>query len=540
MNPNFMGNISHQQIQNNLSMMNPEMNKSTSNMISGMSDSELQDYLSQIGMSGVNPSKFRSMCQNMSNMNDSQFNSMENMSQDNIKKVNYNNYNNKSGIVQFITNMKEEGNSLFRNGKYKKAIEKYYDTIEKICIVNDKEKYKAELDNIENICRLNIANCKLKTGDYDGVINECSIVLESSKCFKGYYRMGLALMKKNIFDKAYRYLDNANEIGTASEKKAVEPYLKECKEKLEEIKKKQREERLKKENEENQKQKEEQKNNSEPDKQEKKENNNRFNTLRNIIKKEKIKNIIKNAKENGEDDDIKVEDGNKVKVSNNNKKYNIKIYSESCNYCHPNNNSNNLNNIDNKNPNMSQNNMNKEKDQINNMSDEQLNLLVKQMKSMDDRTLKSMMAAQGMTLSDQQIEMMKISMTPETLKMMRNQNFQKFNIKNINSKLNNNQTSHVQNNNSTNMPNLTNMDIQQMIDFMKKNPELFKMLSPQLSNIMGGGDTPPEIMMESMEKIFRIFNFLEQIINFLLSWKGACFIILIIAIIYALFKKINQ
>ena len=540
MNPNFMGNISHQQIQNNLRMMNPEMNKSTSNMISGMSDSELQDYLSQIGMSGVNPSKFRSMCQNMSNMNDSQFNSMENMSQDNIKKVNYNNYNNKSGIVQFITNMKEEGNSLFRNGKYKKAIEKYYDTIEKICIVNDKEKYKAELDNIENICRLNIANCKLKTGDYDGVINECSIVLESSKCFKGYYRMGLALMKKNIFDKAYRYLDNANEIGTASEKKAVEPYLKECKEKLEEIKKKQREERLKKENEENQKQKEEQKNNSEPDKQEKKENNNRFNTLRNIIKKEKIKNIIKNAKENGEDDDIKVEDGNKVKGFNNNKKYNIKIYSESCNSCHPNNNSNNLNNIDNQNPNLSHNNLNKAKDQVNNMSDEQLNLLVKQMKSMDNRTLKSMMAAQGMALSDQQIEMMKISMTPETLKMMRNQNFQKFNIKNINSKYNNNQTSHIQNNSSTNMPNLANMDIQQMMDFMKKNPELFKMLSPQLSNIMGGGDTPPEIMMESMEKIFRIFNFLEQIINFLLSWKGACFIILIIAIIYALFKKINQ
>jgi len=516
------------------------MNKSTSNMISGMSDSELQDYLSQIGMSGVNPSKFRSMCQNMSNMNDSQFNSMENMSQDNIKKVNYNNYNNKSGIVQFITNMKEEGNSLFRNGKYKKAIEKYYDTIEKICIVNDKEKYKAELDNIENICRLNIANCKLKTGDYDGVINECSIVLESSKCFKGYYRMGLALMKKNIFDKAYRYLDNANEIGTASEKKAVEPYLKECKEKLEEIKKKQREERLKKENEENQKKKEEQKNNSEPDKPEKKENNNRFNTLRNIIKKEKIKNIIKNVKENRENDDIKIEDGDKVKGSNNNKKYNIKIYSESCNGCNPNNDSNSLNNIDNQNPNLSQNNLNKAKDQINNMSDEQLNLLVKQMKSMDNRTLKTMMAAQGMTLSEQQIEMMKISMTPETLKMMRNLNFQKFNIKNINSKLNNYQTSHVQNNNSTNMRNLANMDIQQMMDFMKKNPELFKMLSPQLSNIMGSRDTPPEIMMESMEKIFRIFNFLEQIINFLLSWKGACFIILIIAIIYALFKKINQ
>jgi tetratricopeptide (TPR) repeat protein len=223
-----MENISPQQMQNNLSMMNPEMNKNTSNMISGMSDSEIQDYLSQIGMPGVNPSKFRSMCQNMSNMNDSQFNSMEDLAQDNIKNTNYNYYNNKSGIVQFITNMKEEGNKLFRSGKYKKAIEKYYETIKKIKAANDKEKYKPELDNIERICRLNIANCRLKTGDYDGVIDECSIVLESSKCFKGYYRMGLALMKKNKFDKAYRYLDNANEIGTASEKKTVQPYLKEC------------------------------------------------------------------------------------------------------------------------------------------------------------------------------------------------------------------------------------------------------------------------------------------------------------------------
>ena len=55
-----------------------------------------------------------------------------------------------------------------------------------------------------------------------------------------------------------------------------------------------------------------------------------------------------------------------------------------------------------------------------------------------------------------------------------------------------------------------------------------------------GRDADPEIMMESMEKIFRIFNFLEQIINFLFSWRGVCFIILIIAIIYALIKKLNQ
>ena len=241
MNPNFMGNMSPQQMQNNLNMMNPEMMKNASNMIAGMSDSQIQMYLSQMGMSGMDPSMFRSMCQNMSNMSDSQFNSMKNMAQANIQNMNNNNNNNynnnnnnkyKGTIVQEAIKIKEEGNNLFRNGKYEEAIKKYYEAIEEIKTTIDKDKYKNELDDVERTCRLNIANCKLKTKDYDGVINECSIVLENKKCFKGYYRMGLALMNKNKYDKAYRYLDNANAIGSASEKQAVEPHVKECKEKL--------------------------------------------------------------------------------------------------------------------------------------------------------------------------------------------------------------------------------------------------------------------------------------------------------------------
>ena len=261
-----MGNMSPQQMQNNLNMMNPEMMKNASNMIAGMNDSQIQMYLAQMGMSGIDPSMFRSMCQNMSKMSDSQFNNMKNMAQANIQNMNYptnnnstNNNNNQStnkGIVQDITKIKEEGNNLFRTNKYEEAIKKYYEAIEEIKTAIDKDKYKNDLDNIERICRLNIAACKLKTGDNDGVINECSIVLETNKCFKAYYRMGLALMKKKKYDKAYRYLDNANAIGNSSEKNSVQPYLKECKDKLDEIKKKEREERLKKEKEEKTKEEE--------------------------------------------------------------------------------------------------------------------------------------------------------------------------------------------------------------------------------------------------------------------------------------------
>ena len=76
MNPNFMNNISPHQMQN---MMNPEMMKNATNMIEGMSDSQIQMYLSQMGMSDIDPSMFRNMCQNMPNMSDSQLNSMKNM-----------------------------------------------------------------------------------------------------------------------------------------------------------------------------------------------------------------------------------------------------------------------------------------------------------------------------------------------------------------------------------------------------------------------------------------------------------------------------
>ena len=232
MNPNFMNNVSPEQMNAGFNMMNPEMMKNASNMLAGMSDSQLQLYLAQMGMPGMDPKMFRSMCQNMSNMSDSQFNSMKNMAQANYNNMNRNTYNNtnnnintnsndklKGTIVEQVTKMKEEGNNLFREKKYEEAVKKYYETIEEIKTSMDKDKYKNELNDIERSCRLNIATCKLKTKDYDGVINECSIVLETNKCFKAYHRMGLALFHKQKYDKAFRYLDNANAIGNQSEKK---------------------------------------------------------------------------------------------------------------------------------------------------------------------------------------------------------------------------------------------------------------------------------------------------------------------------------
>ena len=207
-------------------------------------------------------------------------------------------------------------------------------------------------------------------------------------------------------------------------------------------------------------------------------------------------------------------------------------------------------------PHLNQDYINQARNQINNMSDEQLNLMTQQMKAMDNQTLKNMMAAQGMNISDQQIEMMKQSLSPEVFKMMKDPNFNPPNMgnpfnNNINNNNNNNSNNITNNNNISNninntnqsgnmppqMPNFANMDFQQMMDFIKKNPELLKMISPQLSQMMGGRNIDPEVMMKSMEKIMWIFSIPGRIKRFMLSWRGVCFIIFIIAIFYGLFRR---
>ena len=176
------------------------------------------------------------------------------------------------------------------------------------------------------------------------------------------------------------------------------------------------------------------------------------------------------------------------------------------------------------------------------MSDDQINSMIGYMKQMDNQTLKNLMAAQGMNLSDQQIEMMKASLSPDLIKMAQNQNFPNPMVNNNtnNSNNNNNNNNNININNNAQppqMPNLNNMDLSQMMDFVKSNPELLKMLTPQLSKMMGGKNVDPEIMMKSMENILWIFSIPGRIKRFILSWRGICFIILIIAIFYGIFKR---
>ena len=188
--------------------------------------------------------------------------------------------------------------------------------------------------------------------------------------------------------------------------------------------------------------------------------------------------------------------------------------------------------------------INQARNQINNMTDDQLKIMIEQMKNMDNQTMKNLMAAQGMNLTDQQIDMMKASLSPELLKMAQNQNFT--NPMGNNNNIINNTNTNINNNNTNNdinntpppqMPNLQNMDFSQMMDFIKKNPQLLNLISPQFSKMMGGKNIDPEIMMKSMENILWIFSIPGRIKRFMLSWRGICLIVFIIAIFYGIFKR---
>jgi hypothetical protein len=230
-----------------------------------------------------------------------------------------------------------------------------------------------------------------------------------------------------------------------------------------------------------------------------------------------------------EEDDIKVEDTKDTTYSNNNNIKNNNL----------NNNNYNFNNINNP-PKFSQEYINQAHNQMKNMSDEQLNLMIEQMKRMDNQTLKNIMGAQGMNLSDQQIEMMKNSLSPEVLRMAQNQNFQNPMANNNLNISNNNNNNNINTGNNTQppqMPNMGNMDFSQMMEFIKKNPELLKMISPQLSQMMGGKNIDPELMMKSMENIMWIFTLPGRIKKFMLSWRGICLIVFIVAIFYGIFKR---
>ncbi len=194
-----------------------------------------------------------------------------------------------------------------------------------------------------------------------------------------------------------------------------------------------------------------------------------------------------------------------------------------------------------------------------------MNGMLGMIKNMDNDTIKSMMQMQGMTLSDEQINMMKGSMNPEMMNMMKNMKggMPQPNL-NQNQNLNNNMSnrgSNIENevspsrssnsnsgNNSLNNSNMPNMnggfpDMSNMGDMLKmvqNNPQLMNMMGPQMSKMFGGDGTNPgqnETMMNAMQNVMWVISLPQRIKAFFKSPKGMLFLLFVIVLIVSYFYR---
>jgi tetratricopeptide (TPR) repeat protein len=125
-----------------------------------------------------------------------------------------------NSLLGKLDKIKGEGNDFFRSGKYAEACDKYYEVLNEISYLSEKDtkQYIKELEELEILCRLNIANVKLKSDDYDFVIRECAKVLKKNENnFKANYRSGVGYFKKGNYSKAESHFNRAREINKNEE-----------------------------------------------------------------------------------------------------------------------------------------------------------------------------------------------------------------------------------------------------------------------------------------------------------------------------------
>lgn len=186
--------------------------------------------------------------------------------------------------------------------------------------------------------------------------------------------------------------------------------------------------------------------------------------------------------------------------------------------------------------------------------------------------IRSIYQMQGMTITDDQINLMKNNMNPELMKMAADMN-PGFPTSN-NSSNTHSQTSVKNNSNSNSNNNLNtedniyhndntsaslnsstsaqkptsnpfgsagfpNMDINSMMDFIQKNPNIMNMMGPQMNNMFGGanGGMDPNLMMNSMQTILWIMSLPTKIKQFFSSTKGKLLIMFILFLIISYFFR---
>lgn len=140
--------------------------------------------------------------------------------------------------IEAAAKKKEEGNALFKAGKYERASKRYETAVKFIeydSTFSDEEKKQAKA--LQITCNLNNAACKLKLKDYKQAEKLCTKVLElDSNNVKALYRRAQAYIQLADFDVAERDIKKALEIDPENREVKMEYRL--LKEKVKEYNKK--------------------------------------------------------------------------------------------------------------------------------------------------------------------------------------------------------------------------------------------------------------------------------------------------------------
>lgn len=109
--------------------------------------------------------------------------------------------------------LKEEGNKLYKSGKYMLAVEKY-----KKAKSNLEDSSRPDMLALRRACCLNLASCHLNMQQYDPCIQECSEVLSDDKeNVKALYRRGQAYKALQKYPLAQQDLQLALELSTGDQ-----------------------------------------------------------------------------------------------------------------------------------------------------------------------------------------------------------------------------------------------------------------------------------------------------------------------------------
>lgn len=117
--------------------------------------------------------------------------------------------------------LKQEGNKLYREGKYSEACEKYNAALENLNNVAT-----SEAKALQKSCHSNLANCYLQMRDWVQVAQHCNKVLvDDAANMKALYRRGQALMAMKKYDWAVRDLETAMTNAGSDDRIAIQEKL---------------------------------------------------------------------------------------------------------------------------------------------------------------------------------------------------------------------------------------------------------------------------------------------------------------------------